>query len=693
MMRKILLLTLLFLIVITAACQASPPAESAEIDTPAADTPTLEVASPAASPTSVEPTATTQVIPTEAATFEATMAAEPTAEPTTAPATAAPETATGFCPEVTRPALILFIPGEKYILTNPLTGETCDLTFPEPNPGSVQAAREAANESLFYYAAEGEGDGVVAIHRLQPDGTVTPLPFTALDNTQRSFTYGFVVSEDSSLVAWSSSSVNSNDQGVVASDLWVANVATGQVTQLASNRSTANSDGFHRGLLPIRFSDDNTLLVYTLQPIGIGGAWSSFVGNYDSLMTISATGGEPTVVFDCAAEGLFLCIGDFDMFGREFGTIVYVDPEAQAIIARQANGDLINTLNVADEYVAYPTFSPNGELIFYSADLSETSILPDAAHLHRAAPINAPAELVVSDPLMIPPRMFLDASHAVVGYTDENGNFGQALANIHQGTLTPLAEWPSAIATGVLREPPPPPEPLHVFGDGVEFLVDPSLARDVRYDLVPRATEEDVGGFTFSAWPEHRMLTFLQPYFLPETLYRQTVNLYTEPRVFIFPAAEYMEINSIAAEQIPQLQELLANQPADVEGELSYLPPPNGSQVFHAQEAYLTFEGGKGIRYLTIFNQEPREINNAELFYTFQGLTDDGRYYISASFPVAAPNLPETSEIEDMDAFATNFAQYVADTTQELDGLTTADFTPDLATLDAVVQSLRFTTP
>lgn len=44
---------------------------------------------------------------------------------------------------------------------------------------------------------------------------------------------------------------------------------------------------------------------------------------------------------------------------------------------------------------------------------------------------------------------------------------------------------------------------------------------------------------------------------------------------------------------------------------------------------------GGGIRYLTQFGQAAGLITNPELFYTFQGLTDDGAYYVAAVFPVA----------------------------------------------------------
>jgi hypothetical protein len=440
----------------------------------------------------------------------------------------------------------------------------------------------------------------------------------------------------------------------------------------------------------VRFSTTGETLVYTLQPIGLGGIWSAFVGRYDNLYTIPVTGGEPALVYDCAADGRFLCIGDFHMFRDQAPTLAIVDAEAGTVVVR-GDGQVINTLPVDAGYVAYPTFSPGGELIFYSADLSEADILPAAASVHRSAPPTAPAETVISDPQILLPQRFLDDSHLVVAYAGADDSWGAALVNIHQGTLQPLSDWPNAVLVGVLPAPPPPPEPLQVFGETVQFLVDPSLTYDVRYEVVPAVTEEQAGGFTFSVLPEHKMFTFVDPYVDPATLYRQTVNTYPEPRLFVFPVAQYTEMNELAAEQIAQLQSWLQEQPAEVEDALPFLPPPNGQQVFHVQVEYLTFGGGEGVRYLTTYNQEPRQINNAELFYTYQGITNDGAHYIAAQFPVAAPDLPAASDIADGDAFMATYEQYLADTITALDQLDPAAFTPDLALLDNVIRSIQLT--
>ena len=675
MKKGLLLLILLILFLITGCRAPQPEDEGSDTATPA-DTPA--VASLEATG-EIRPEATATIAMTPTAEPTAPVVATPTEEPTTElPPTDAP-VSDHFCPDVTRPALLLFIPGQEYVVTNPLTGETCSLPFPEPLPGRLQVV----GDSLYYHAAE---DDAIVVHRLTPDGTVEALPYAAVDPAERGLAYEFVVSGDGRAIAWSSAGPDPDDLETIVSDLWVADIASGEVSLLASHVA----EGESRTLTPVRFSDTGETLVYTLQPIGLGGIWSAFNGRYDNLYTIPVAGGEPTLVYDCAADGLFLCIGDFHMFRDDAPTLVTVDAPAGTVVVRSA-GQVINTLPVDAGYVGFPTFSPTGEFIFYSADLSEEEVLPQAASLHRVAPPIAPAETVISDPQIILPQRFLDDSHLAVGYAGEDDTWGLALVNIHQGTLQPLPEWPDAALVGVLPAAPPPATPLQVFGETVQFQVDPSLAYDVRYEVVPAVTDEQASGFTFSVLPEHKLFTFVDPYIDPADLYRQTVNTYPEPRLFVFPVAEVVAMNELAADQITELQSWLQEQPAEVQGALPFLPPPNGQQAFHVQVEYLTFSGGEGVRYLTTYNQEPRQINNAELFYTYQGLTNDGAYYIAAQFPVAAPNLPAASDIADMDAFMATYEQYLADTVVALDQLDSSQFTPDLALLDNVIRSIQVT--
>nr|NIP25199.1 hypothetical protein [Phycisphaerae bacterium]NIX29014.1 hypothetical protein [Phycisphaerae bacterium] len=144
----------------------------------------------------------------------------------------------------------------------------------------------------------------------------------------------------------------------------------------------------------------------------------------------------------------------------------------------------------------------------------------------------------------------------------------------------------------------------------------------------------------------------------------------------------------MAREQIGALDNLLAERPSLPDGALPHLPPPNGRQDLQVQMAYLAFQNGEGVRYLTQFNQEPRQINNQEIYYTFQGITADHTYFVAIFFPVMSAVLPDKMEVEDWEAFSANYVAYLSETAAVLDQISPDEFMPNLTLLDAIVASL-----
>jgi hypothetical protein len=61
--------------------------------------------------------------------------------------------------------------------------------------------------------------------------------------------------------------------------------------------------------------------------------------------------------------------------------------------------------------------------------------------------------------------------------------------------------------------------------------------------------------------------------------------------------------------------------PADIRGELPFLPLPFAGQVLSAAVKYLDFPGGRGVRYLVAYSQDVSPLSREQVFYTFQGLT------------------------------------------------------------------------
>jgi hypothetical protein len=169
-------------------------------------------------------------------------------------------------------------------------------------------------------------------------------------------------------------------------------------------------------------------------------------------------------------------------------------------------------------------------------------------------------------------------------------------------------------------------------------------------------------------------------------------NTYHRPRIEVYSVAEFAAINPAAKDQIDQLKQLLGDAPGTPD-RIPLIPIFNAAQVFRSQVKYLNFQSGQGVRFVTQYDQAIIPVNNQEVFYTFQGLTSDGRYYIAAILPVATSALPDTDQMsqEQMQTLSTGeaFAAYLGQVVQTLNSLPPADFTPNLDALDAMILSLR----
>lgn len=166
---------------------------------------------------------------------------------------------------------------------------------------------------------------------------------------------------------------------------------------------------------------------------------------------------------------------------------------------------------------------------------------------------------------------------------------------------------------------------------------------------------------------------------------------YQAARIMVFPTSAWANnYNPEVEKRIPELQHLLQYKQTTFgdNEEIPVVPVFNAKQVFRAHVAYLDFKSGSGIRFITQYDQAPIPINNGELFYTFQGVTADAKYNIAAFFPISHPSLPADSSNAPQ-VIGSDFLAYLATTTQALEAQKDSSFTPDLAALDQMMQSLE----
>ncbi len=142
--------------------------------------------------------------------------------------------------------------------------------------------------------------------------------------------------------------------------------------------------------------------------------------------------------------------------------------------------------------------------------------------------------------------------------------------------------------------------------------------------------------------------------------------------------------------EVDGLRALLKARPAprEVRGDLPFLPLPFAGQVLHGAVKYVDFQGGRGVRYLVAFSQEVAPLTRAQVFYTFQGLTNDGRQYVSFQYDLPLRELPQDDA--DADAKRVNDALYSGDSARA-DAAWKAYVTRTARTLDAVTDDARLT--
>lgn len=156
-----------------------------------------------------------------------------------------------------------------------------------------------------------------------------------------------------------------------------------------------------------------------------------------------------------------------------------------------------------------------------------------------------------------------------------------------------------------------------------------------------------------------------------------------DAKIMVFKSSEY------AAYGAP-LQD--ANQPL----------PDQLAHDFYAQAKPVPFQNGHGVRYLTEVLTNPTPITNRDLFYYYQGITNDGAYFVSAIFHVHAAFLvadgnKDTSTPSGGIPFNwgtdLDFSKYLGDVTQKLNDTPVENYTPSLILLDKMIGSLQVANP
>jgi hypothetical protein len=134
------------------------------------------------------------------------------------------------------------------------------------------------------------------------------------------------------------------------------------------------------------------------------------------------------------------------------------------------------------------------------------------------------------------------------------------------------------------------------------------------------------------------------------------------------------------------------------------------SAPLHSRQSYISFASGSGVRGIVQYMQDRFFYTNNGLTYEFNGLTQDGRYFVSVHFPLDVPFLMELSgpdPLTNMNPQAITIPGWTNDYQQQapiveayntealrrLEQMSDQDSLPNITLLDTLVQSIKVNKP
>ncbi len=224
--------------------------------------------------------------------------------------------------------------------------------------------------------------------------------------------------------------------------------------------------------------------------------------------------------------------------------------------------------------------------------------------------------------------------------------------------------------------------------DGFGFDFDPALAANVNITQYPGDPAEIGPGF---AEPPFTQFALYNEFPVPESV------LDAVGGVRVYRTADFAGYTEHES-RLQQLQTLLDERPdlaaymmasEDMNQDaLPFIPVFPAGQVIRARAQVVDTPAVMGISYVTIYQQAAEPFLSDSFIYTFQGVSADGAYYVSAIFNLTTELFPaELPTDYDPDAFLAQMQAYFEESIAQLSAAAPDDFTPSLTTLDALIQS------
>jgi hypothetical protein len=180
-------------------------------------------------------------------------------------------------------------------------------------------------------------------------------------------------------------------------------------------------------------------------------------------------------------------------------------------------------------------------------------------------------------------------------------------------------------------------------------------------------------------------------------------NIEFQPELRVYEVSGDMSAYTYPLNSLDELQTVINQHPEPI---VWFNASP-----LHTRQAYLSFDNGAGVRGLVQYMQDFFFYTNNGLLYEYNGLTQDGRYFVHFRHPLSVPFLMELDGISlppnNLNSQAIPISEWPSDYEQQrkvietyntealsrFEGMSDSDALPDIALLDALVESLRVSKP
>jgi len=227
--------------------------------------------------------------------------------------------------------------------------------------------------------------------------------------------------------------------------------------------------------------------------------------------------------------------------------------------------------------------------------------------------------------------------------------------------------------------------PVNITCNELSLYLDPALGSGCACESVPESSSSSIPMDIF-IYPAHTEVS-IQDYPLTHTQF--------PPKVYIYPLDRFSELlPDVLLLRESDLEELISGSEWG-EGALPFLPPLPLVQAFYSHVAVIPFDGGHGVRFIADYHETNHPVSNRTIFYTFQGLSDDGRYWVAVTLPISNPILPGDVDFPpppegySIESWFQNYSSYVSGVKDALEEQAPGSFSPTISLLDRLVMSIR----